>query len=54
MRDATRANVHVARRKEVHKPRGAKPGLVSLSGGKVLAVRLQPERVRRLLESIRA
>jgi predicted ribosome quality control (RQC) complex YloA/Tae2 family protein len=49
LRGATRANVHLARRKEVHKPRGAKPGLVTLSGGKVLPVRMQPERLGRLL-----
>ena len=49
LRDASRANVHVARRKLVHKPKGAKPGLVTLSGGKSLSVRMQPERVARLL-----
>jgi len=49
LRGATRANVHVARGKDVHKPRGAKPGLVTLSGGKTLALRLQPERLQRLL-----
>lgn len=49
LREASRVNVHVARRKQVHKPRGAKAGLVSLSGGRVLAVRMQPERIRRLL-----
>jgi predicted ribosome quality control (RQC) complex YloA/Tae2 family protein len=48
-RGAPRADVHVARRKEVHKPRGAKPGLVTLSGGKVIEVRMQPDRLRRLL-----
>jgi predicted ribosome quality control (RQC) complex YloA/Tae2 family protein len=46
---ARTAKVHVARRKEVHKPRGAKPGLVTLSGGKILDVRMQPERLKRLL-----
>lgn len=46
---ARSAKVHVARRKEVHKPRGAKPGLVTLSGGKILDLRLQPERLKRLL-----
>jgi len=50
---ASRARVHVARRKEVHKPRGAKPGLVTLSGGKVLELRLQPDRLQRLLGSHR-
>jgi hypothetical protein len=43
----------MARRKEVHKPRGAKPGLVTLSGGRVLALRLQPDRLKRLLQSDR-
>ena len=51
--DAQKAAVHVARRKQVHKPRGAKPGLVALSGGKTLEVRMQPERLRRLLSSAR-
>ncbi len=49
LQGATRARVHVARRKEVHKPRGAKPGLVTLSGGRILELRLQPERLQRLL-----
>jgi predicted ribosome quality control (RQC) complex YloA/Tae2 family protein len=53
LRGAGRAQVHVARRKEVHKPRGAKPGLVTLSGGRVHSVRLQPERLRRLLQADR-
>lgn len=47
--EASRADVHVARVKEVKKPRGAKPGLVTLSGGKTLRVRMQPERLQRLL-----
>lgn len=46
---ATKARVHVAPRKLVHKPRGAKPGLVTLSGGKVMELRMQPERLQRLL-----
>jgi predicted ribosome quality control (RQC) complex YloA/Tae2 family protein len=54
LRGATRANVHVARGKQVHKPRGAKPGLVMLSGGKSLAVRMQPERLKRLLDAVRS
>jgi predicted ribosome quality control (RQC) complex YloA/Tae2 family protein len=49
LRGAKRCPVHVARRKEVHKPRGAKPGLVTLSGGRILQVRVQPERLERLL-----
>jgi len=53
LRGAARAEVHVARGKQVHKPRGAKPGLVMLSGGKSLAVRMQPERLKRLLDAVR-
>jgi predicted ribosome quality control (RQC) complex YloA/Tae2 family protein len=49
LRKARKVAVHVARRKEVHKPKGAKAGLVTLSGGKVLSLRLQPERLERLL-----
>ncbi|MBK8179005.1 MAG: DUF814 domain-containing protein [Planctomycetes bacterium] len=51
--EAHKAAVHVARRKQVHKPRGAKPGLVALSGGKSLEVRMQPDRLRRLLSTAR-
>ena len=49
LRGAPRADVHVARRKEVHKPRKAPAGLVTLSGGKVVRLRLEPERLARLL-----
>ncbi len=49
LRGATRGRIHVARCKEVHKPRGAKPGLVQLSGGKSLEIRVQPGRLERLL-----
>jgi predicted ribosome quality control (RQC) complex YloA/Tae2 family protein len=49
LRKASRADVHVARRKEVHKPRGAPAGLVTLSGGRNLGVRVQPARLERLL-----
>ena len=53
LRDARRALVHVAPRKLVHKPRGAKPGLVSLSGGRTIDLRVQQERIERLLRSTR-
>ena len=49
LRGATRGRIHVARCKEVHKPRGAKPGLVQLSGGKSLEIRVQQGRLERLL-----
>ena len=49
LRGVPRADVHVARRKEVHKPRKAPAGLVTLSGGKTVRLRLEPERLARLL-----
>ena len=49
LREAKGAAVHVARRKLVHKPRGAKPGLVTLSGGRTIEVRMQPGRIERLV-----
>ena len=33
----------------VHKPRGAKAGLVTLSGGRRMELRMQPERIARLV-----
>jgi predicted ribosome quality control (RQC) complex YloA/Tae2 family protein len=51
LRGSPRVDVHVARRKLVSKPRKAPPGLVTLSGGKVLRVRVEPERLRRLLDT---
>ena len=48
-RGTDRAPVHVARRKHVHKPRGAKAGLVTLSGGRILEIRVQPARLEGLL-----
>ena len=41
--------VHLAHIKQVSKPRGAKPGLVTLSGGKILQVRVQQARLKALL-----
>jgi predicted ribosome quality control (RQC) complex YloA/Tae2 family protein len=54
LKGATRGRIHVARCKEVHKPRGAKPGLVQLSGGKTWEIRVQPARLERLLGTRRA
>lgn len=51
LRDSPRVDVHVARRKLVSKPRKAPAGLVTLSGGKVLRVRVEPERLKRLLDT---
>ncbi|MEM8711655.1 MAG: NFACT family protein [Planctomycetota bacterium] len=49
IRGTDRAPVHVVQRKHIHKPKGAKPGLVTLSGGRILEVRVQPERLSALL-----
>jgi predicted ribosome quality control (RQC) complex YloA/Tae2 family protein len=51
LRGAPRADVHVARRKEVHKPRKAPAGLVTLSGGKTMRLRVEPARLERLLSA---
>jgi len=46
---ASRADVHVVPIKQVKKPRGAKRGLVYVSGGKSIHLRREPERLERLL-----
>jgi len=51
LKNASSGSIHVAARKQVHKPKGAPPGLVTLSGGKTLDLRMEPERLARLLES---
>ena len=48
-RDATRADVHVVPIANVRKPRGAKPGLVTVHGGKTVHLRRTPERLARVL-----
>ena len=50
LKTASKADVHTAKVKEIKKPRGAKAGLVTLSGGKTLHIRMQPERLKRLLD----
>ncbi len=54
LREAKGTSVHVAKRKLVHKPRGAKPGLVTLSGGRRIELRMQPGRIERLVRPERA
>jgi predicted ribosome quality control (RQC) complex YloA/Tae2 family protein len=51
-RGAMRCPVHVVERKHVHKPKGAKPGLVTLAGGRTLTVRADPERLEALLKGL--
>jgi predicted ribosome quality control (RQC) complex YloA/Tae2 family protein len=49
MKDATRVDVHVVPIKNVHKPKGAKPGLVHVSQGKTIGLRRDPKRLERIL-----
>ncbi len=53
IRDAGRGPVHVVRRKHINKPKGAKPGLVHVTAGKVLQVRVEPKRLASLLRTDR-
>jgi predicted ribosome quality control (RQC) complex YloA/Tae2 family protein len=48
---ASRADVHVVPVKNVRKPRGAKPGLVMVHGGRTIHLRRVPARLQRLLAS---
>ncbi|MCA8910820.1 MAG: DUF814 domain-containing protein [Planctomycetes bacterium] len=51
MKDASRVDVHVAPIKHVHKPKGAKPGLVHVSQGKTIGLRRDPKRLERILDA---
>jgi predicted ribosome quality control (RQC) complex YloA/Tae2 family protein len=48
---ASRADVHVVPIKNVRKPRGAKPGLVTVHGGRSVHLRRSPARLERVLTS---
>jgi predicted ribosome quality control (RQC) complex YloA/Tae2 family protein len=50
-RHAARATLHVAPVRDVRKPRGAKPGLVHVHGGRSLALRRDAARLARVLEA---
>ena len=50
LKNATRARVHVAPIKHVKKPKGVPAGTVTLSGGKVREIRMEPARLKRLLD----
>jgi predicted ribosome quality control (RQC) complex YloA/Tae2 family protein len=50
-RKVTEAHVLVASIKNVRKPKGAKPGLVFVSGGRSVRLRRDPERLERVLAS---
>jgi len=49
---AGRADVHVSPIKRVKKPKGSKPGLVMVTGGRTLHLRREPARLERLLASV--
>jgi predicted ribosome quality control (RQC) complex YloA/Tae2 family protein len=51
LKKAPRADVHVVPIKNVRKPKGAKPGLVMVHGGKTVHLRRTPARLQRLLSS---
>jgi predicted ribosome quality control (RQC) complex YloA/Tae2 family protein len=46
---ATRADVHAVPIANVRKPKGAKPGLVTVHGGKTIHLRRSDARLERLL-----
>ena len=48
-KNATRADVHIVPIKNVRKPKGAKPGLVTVHGGKTLHLRRTRSRLDRIL-----
>jgi predicted ribosome quality control (RQC) complex YloA/Tae2 family protein len=48
-KNASRADVHVVPIKNVRKPRGAKPGLVTVHGGRTVHLRRTPKRLERIL-----
>ncbi len=48
-RNATRADVHVVPIKNVRKPKGAKPGLVVVHGGRSIHLRRIQKRLERVL-----
>jgi len=50
-KNASHAEVHVAPIKQVKKPRGAKPGLVWVTGGRSIRLRREEERLERLMQS---
>jgi predicted ribosome quality control (RQC) complex YloA/Tae2 family protein len=51
LKDAQKADVHVAPVKNVRKPKGAKPGLVYVTGGKTVHLRRDPARLENILSA---
>jgi predicted ribosome quality control (RQC) complex YloA/Tae2 family protein len=50
-KNATRADVHAVPIANVRKPKGSKPGLVSVHGGKTIHLRRAEARLKRILEA---
>ncbi len=51
LKNAGRADVHVAPIKNVRKPKGAKPGLVFVRGGRTIRLKRDPKRLQSILAS---
>ena len=51
LKNAVRADVHVAPIKNVKKPKGAKPGLVFVRGGRTIHLKRDPKRLQNILAS---
>jgi predicted ribosome quality control (RQC) complex YloA/Tae2 family protein len=51
MKNASRADVHIAHIKDVKKPKGTKPGLVYVLKGKTIHLRRNPKRLESILAS---
>ncbi|MBK9974196.1 MAG: DUF814 domain-containing protein [Planctomycetes bacterium] len=51
MKDASKATIHIAPIKQVHKPKDAKPGLVFVNKGSTLQLRRDPKRLERILNA---
>lgn len=49
LKDSRQADVHMAPVKNVRKPKGSKPGLVYVSGGKTVHLRRDPNRLQNIL-----
>jgi len=49
LKESHRADVHMAPAKNVRKPKGAKPGLVYVTGGKTIHLRRDPKRLENVL-----
>lgn len=52
LRDEAQVDVSYTQRKGVKKPPRSKPGLVSVAGAKTIRVRMQPDRLARLLSTL--